>query len=92
MIGKRLIHVFKRLKNLLIAVLINYERLHHPVNLEEMIRDRTIDWLLVYKIRAQRLDKLLREKDSSLDKALNMCKSSEITNKQLKSIQNDEKQ
>ena len=35
--------------------------------------------------------RLLREKDLSLDKALDMCKSSEITNKQLKSIQKDAK-
>ena len=33
---------------------------------------------------------MLREKDLSLDKALDMCKSSEVTNKQLKSIQRDE--
>ena len=45
---------------------------------------------MVYKIRAQ--SRLLREKDLSLDKALDICKSSEITNKQLKSIQNDDKQ
>ena len=38
-----------------------------------------IDWLLVYKISTKA--RLLREKDLSLDKALDMCKSSEITSK-----------
>ena len=38
-----------------------------------------------YKIRVQR-------QDLSLDKALDMCKSSEVTNKQLNSIQMDEKE
>ena len=42
-----------------------------------------------YKIRVQRQD---WEKDLSLDKALDMFKSSEVTIKQLKSIQKDEKQ
>jgi len=36
--------------------------------------------------------RLLREKDLSLDRALDMCKLSEVTNKQLKLIQKDEKQ
>ena len=36
--------------------------------------------------------RLLREKDLSLDKALDMCKSSEITNKQIKSLQHESKQ
>ena len=35
---------------------------------------------------------MLREKDLSLDKALDMCKSSEITNKQIKSFQHESKQ
>ena len=55
---------------------------------EEMIRNR-----LVFSIQDKSTKaRLLREKDLSLDKALDMCKSSEITNKQLKSIQNEEKQ
>ena len=36
--------------------------------------------------------RLLKEKDLSLDKALDMCTWSEVINKQLKSIQKDEKQ
>ena len=55
---------------------------------EEMIRDRLVIGIQDKGTKAR----LLREKDLSLDKALDMCKSSEITNKQLKSIQKDEKQ
>ena len=33
--------------------------------------------------------RLLREKDLSLEKALDVCKSGEMTNKQLKSLQNN---
>ena len=53
-----------------------------------MIRDRLVIDIQDKSTKAR----LLREKDLSLDKALDMCKSSEITNKQLKSIQNDDKQ
>ena len=53
-----------------------------------MIRDRLVIGIQDKSTKAR----LLREKDFSLDKALDMCKSSEITSKQLKSIQNDEKQ
>ena len=55
---------------------------------EEMIRDRLVIGIQDKSTKAR----LLREKDLSLDKALDMCKSSEITSKQLKSIQNDGKQ
>ena len=34
---------------------------------------------------------MLLERALSLDKAVDMCKSSQVTNQQLKSIQNDEK-
>ena len=54
---------------------------------EEMIRDRLVIGIQDKSTKAR----LLREKDLSLDKALDMCKSSEITSKQ-RSIQNDEKQ
>ena len=53
-----------------------------------MIRDRLVIVIQDKSTKAR----LLREKDLSLDKALDMRKSSEITSKQLKSIQNDEKQ
>ena len=36
--------------------------------------------------------RLLREKDLSLNKAFDVCKSTEITNKQLKSLQHKSKQ
>ena len=52
-----------------------------------MIRDRLVIGIQGESTKAR----LLREKDLSLDKALDMCKSSEITNKQLKSFQNDDK-
>ena len=55
---------------------------------EKMIRDRLVIGVQDKSTKAR----LLREKDLSLDKALDMCKSSEITNKQLKSNQNDDKQ
>ena len=55
---------------------------------EEMIRDRLVIGIQDKGTKAR----LLREKDLCLDKALDMCKSSEIMNKQLKSIQKDEKQ
>ena len=55
---------------------------------EEMIHNRLVIGIQDKSTRAR----LLREKDLSLDKALDMCKSSEITNKQLKVIQKDEKQ
>ena len=55
---------------------------------EEMIRDRLVIGIQDKSTKAR----LLREKDLSLDKALDMCKSSEITNNQLKSIQKVEKQ
>ena len=52
---------------------------------EEMTRDRLVIGIQDKSTKAR----LLREKDFSLDKALDMCKSSEITNK---SIQHEEKQ
>ena len=52
-----------------------------------MIRDRLVIGIQDKSTKAR----LLREKDLFLDKALDMCKSSEITNKQLKSIQSDDK-
>ena len=52
-----------------------------------MICDRLVVIVLV-STKAR----LLREKDLSLDKALDMCKSSEITNKQIKSLQHESKQ
>ena len=53
-----------------------------------MIRDRLVFGIQDKGAKAR----LLREKDLSMDKALDMCKSSEIANKQLKTIQKDEKQ
>ena len=55
---------------------------------EKMIRDRPVIGIQDKSTKAR----FLREKDFSLDKALDVCKSNEITNKQLKSIQKDEKQ
>ena len=55
---------------------------------EEMIRDRLVIGIQDTGTKAR----LLREKDLSLDKALDMCKSSEITNKQIKSLQHESKQ
>jgi len=55
---------------------------------DELIRDKLVIGIQDKSTKAR----LLREKDLSLDKALDMCKSSEVTNKQLKSIQKDEKQ
>ena len=55
---------------------------------EEMICYRLVIGIQDKSTKAR----LLREKDLSLDKALGICKSREITNKQLKSIQNEEKQ
>ena len=56
--------------------------------IKEMIHDGLVIGIQGKSAKAR----LLREKDLSLDKALDMSKSSEITSKQLKSIQNDEKQ
>ena len=53
-----------------------------------MIRDRLVIGIQDKNTKAR----LLREKDLSLDKALDMFKSSKITIKQLKLIQKDEKQ
>ena len=55
---------------------------------EEIISDRLVIGIQDTSIKAR----LLREKDLSLDKPLDMCKSSEITNKQLKSLQHESKQ
>ena len=55
---------------------------------EEMIRNRLVIAIHDTGTKAR----LLREKDLSLDKALDMCKSSEITNKQIKSPQHESKQ
>jgi len=55
---------------------------------DKMIRNKLVLGIQDKSTKAR----LLREKDLSLDKALDMCKSSEVTNKQLKSIQKDEKQ
>jgi len=54
----------------------------------EMIRDRIVIGIQDKSTKAR----LFREKDLSLAKALDMCKSTEVTNKQLNSIQKDEKQ
>ena len=53
-----------------------------------MIRDRLVIGIQDNDTKAR----LLREKDLSLDKAFDMCKSIEITNKQLKSRQHKNKQ
>ena len=53
-----------------------------------MIRDRLVIGIQDKSTKARSL----REKDLSLYIALDICKSSEITHKQLKSIQKDEKQ
>ena len=55
---------------------------------EEMIRDRLVIGIQDTGTKAR----LLREKDLSLDKALDMCKSREITNKQIKLRQHESKQ
>ena len=55
---------------------------------EEMIRDRLVIGIHDTGKKAR----MLREKDLSLDKAVDMCKSSEITNKQIKSPQHESKQ
>ena len=54
----------------------------------EMIRDRLVIGIQDTGTKAR----LLRKKDLSLDKALDMSKSSEITNKQIKSLQHESKQ
>ena len=53
-----------------------------------MIRHRLVIGIQDTRTKAR----LLREKDLSLDKALDMCISSEITNKQIKSLQHESKQ
>jgi len=55
---------------------------------DEMICNRLVIGIKGKSTKAR----LLREKDLCLDKAHGMCKSSEVTNKQLESIQKDEKQ
>lgn len=50
--------------------------------------EETIDKLVIGIQDKSTEARLLREKDLSLDKALDMCKSGEITNKQLQSLQN----
>ena len=55
---------------------------------QEMIRDRLVIGIQDTGTKAR----LLRKKDLSLDKALDMSKSSEITNKQIKSLQHESKQ
>lgn len=49
---------------------------------EEMIRDRLVIGIQDKNAKAR----LLRERALSLDKAVDMCKSSQVTNQQLKSI------
>ena len=53
-----------------------------------MIRDRLVIGIQDNDTKAR----LLREKDLSLNKAFDVCKSMEITNKQLKSLQHKSKQ
>ena len=53
-----------------------------------MIRDRLVICIQDNDAKAR----LLREKDLSLNKAFDVCKSTEITNKQLKSLQHKSKQ
>ena len=53
-----------------------------------MIRDRLVICIQDNDTKAR----LLREKDLSLNKAFDVCKSTEITNKQLKSLQHKSKQ
>ena len=53
-----------------------------------MIRDRLVIGIQDTGTKAR----LLRKKDLSLDKSLDMSKSSEITNKQIKSLQHESKQ
>ena len=52
-----------------------------------IVRDRLVICIQDKNTKAR----LLRERALSLDKALDMCKSSEVTNQQLKSIQNNER-
>lgn len=54
---------------------------------EEMIRDRLVIGIQDKTTKAR----LLRERDLSLDKALDMCRSNEVTKNQLKAIQNVDK-
>ena len=53
-----------------------------------MIRDRLVIGIQDTSTKAR----LLQKKDLSLDKALDMSKSSEITSKQIKSLQHESKQ
>ena len=53
-----------------------------------MIRDRLVICIQDNDAKAR----LLREKDLSLNKAFDVCKSIEVTNKQLKSLQHKSKQ
>ena len=53
-----------------------------------MIRDRLVICIQDNDTKAR----LLREKDLSLNKAFDVCKSIEVTNKQLKSLQHKSKQ
>ena len=53
-----------------------------------MIRDRLVIGIHDTGTKAR----LLQKKALSLDKALDMCKSSEITNKQIKSLHHESKQ
>ena len=55
---------------------------------EEMIRDRLLIGIQDTSTNAR----LLWEEDLSLDKALDMFKSSEIKNKQIRSLQHESKQ
>ena len=55
---------------------------------KEMIHDRLVIGIQDTGTKVR----LLQEKDLSLDKALDMSKSSEITNKQIKSLQHESKQ
>jgi len=55
---------------------------------DEMMRNKLVIGIQDKSTKAR----LLREKDLSLDKALDMCTWSKVINKQLKSIQKDEKQ
>ena len=51
--------------------------------------EETVDKLVIGIQDKSTEARLLREKDLSLDKALDMCKSGEVTNKQLESLHNN---
>ena len=54
---------------------------------DELIRDRLVIWVKDRDLKGR----LLRQKGLSLQKAIEMCKSNDITKQQLKSLENEEK-